>query len=325
MRAIQIEQPGETYRLTVADRPHPRPLAGQILIKVAAAGLNNADILQARGKYPPPPGAPDTLGMEVSGIVAELGEGVAGFHPGDPVCALMAGGGYGDYALADQACVLPVPKAVDLIQAGGLPEACFTAWANIALAGQLAQGEKLLVHGATSGIGVMAVQIFASLGHTVFATAGTAEKCAAAEQLGAARAINYRSEDFVAVVKDLTAGKGVDVILDMVGGDYVGRNLHAAAKGGRIVNIAYQKGMTAEVDFAPMLMKHLTLTATTLRGRSAAQKGALRDALAAQVWPLLAAGRIAPVTERIFPLDQADAAHCAFRAGGHIGKILLVP
>jgi putative PIG3 family NAD(P)H quinone oxidoreductase len=325
MKAIQIEQPGEDYRLTVADRPQPRPLAGQMLIKVAAAGLNNADILQARGKYPPPPGAPETLGMEVSGIVAELGDGVEGIHPGDPVCALMAGGGYADYALADQACVLPVPKQVDLVQAGGLPEACFTAWANIAVAGRLAEGEKLLVHGGTSGIGVMAVQIFASLGHTVFATAGSPEKCAAAQRLGAARAINYRTEDFVEVVKEATGGKGVDVILDLVGGDYVDRNMHAAARGGRIVNIAYQKGMTAQVNFAPMLMKHLTLTATTLRGRSAGQKGELRDALAAKVWPLLAAGRIKPVTERIFPLDQADAAHRAFRDGGHIGKILLVP
>lgn len=322
MKAIAVEQPGAQYRLVTEEISRPRPGPGEVLIKVAAAGLNNADILQAQGKYPPPPGAPQTLGMEVSGILAQTGPGICGFHEGDAVCALIPGGGYGEYALAAQQCLLPVPENVALVQAAGLPEACFTAWANIMDAARLQPGESLLVHGGTSGIGSVAIQIFAALGHKVFATAGSDEKCAACESFGAARAINYKREDFVAILRD---SKGADVILDMVGGDYIGRNLMAAARGGRIVNIAYQKGPVAEVDFSPMLARRLTLMATTLRGRNTAEKGAIRDALLAQVWPLLAAGRLTPVIDRLFALDQADAAHRAFVQGGHIGKILLVP
>jgi putative PIG3 family NAD(P)H quinone oxidoreductase len=325
MKIIRIEAPGKHYRLVPGEADRPAPGPGEMLIRVAAAGLNRADLLQGRGLYPPPPGASEIPGMEVSGTVAALGEGVEGFPPGSPVCALLPSGGYAEYAVANSAAVLGVPANVDLVAAAGLPEAAFTAWTNIADTGRLAAGETLLVHGGTSGVGSLAIQIFAVLGHRVFATAGTPEKCAACEKFGAIRAIDYRAADFVQAALAATAGRGVDVILDMVGGDYIARNLAAAAPGGRIVNIAYQEGSRAELDFAPMLKKHLTLAATTLRPRNAAEKGAIRDALAARVWPLLAVGRIQPVIDRIFPFSEANAAHRAMAEGGHIGKILLVP
>jgi len=293
-----------------------------VLITVAAAGLNNADLLQARGLYPPPPGASPILGMEVSGTIAALGEGVSGWKAGDKVCALLPGGGYAQEAVADAGALLPVPDGIDLIEAAGLPEATFTAWTNVMDTGRLAPGETLLIHGGTSGIGSLAIQMFAARGHTIFTTVGSARKCEAARRLGAVRAINYREEDFVAVVKNETDGKGVDVILDMVGGDYVQRNIEAAAPWGRIVNIAYQKGFRTEVNFTPVLTKRLTLAATTLRGRDPAQKRAIRDMLLREVWPLLGA-QIRPVTERIFPLDQASQAHEIMAKTGHIGKILL--
>jgi putative PIG3 family NAD(P)H quinone oxidoreductase len=322
MRAIHVSDPGRDYSLTLVEEPRPAPLHGQVLIQVAAAGLNNADLLQARGLYPPPPGASKLLGLEVSGTVAALGEGVFGFAAGDGVCALLAGGGYADYALADAGSVLPVPAGVDLIEAAGLPEGLFTAWTNIVDTGRLQTGETLLVHGGTSGIGSLAIQMFAARGNRVFTTAGSDEKCDAARGLGAARAINYRTEDFVAAVKDETGGKGVDVILDMVGGDYIQRNIDAAAIGGRIVNIAYQDGFKAQVNFTPVLTKRLTLAATTLRARSQSEKQAIRDALAAQVWPLVGT-RIKPVIAAGFPLEQAQKAHQFMAKGGHIGKILL--
>jgi NADPH2:quinone reductase len=325
MNIIHIENPGPDYRLVVAETEVPAPRAGEILIRVAGAGLNNADLLQARGKYPPPPGASPILGMEVSGTVAALGDGVTGFAVGDKVCALLPGGGYGDYALASQDCVLPVPDNIALTDAAGLPEACFTAWTNIVDTGRLQPSETLLVHGGTSGIGSIALQIFAARGHRIFATAGSDEKCAACKTFGASRAINYRSQDFVAVIKDETDGKGVDVILDMVGGRYIQRNIAAAAPWGRIVNIAYQDGAKAEVDFTSVLTKKLTLAATTLRGRTGGEKRAIRDALAAQVWPLLASGRVKPVIDRVFPLDQAQKAHETMAQTGHTGKILLSP
>ncbi len=322
MKAIEIEQPGGDYRLVLREIARPRPAAGQVLIKVAGAGLNNADLLQARGKYPPPPGASPILGMEVSGMVAELGEGVEGWKPGDKVCALIPGGGYAEFALADAGCVLPVPASIELVQAAGLPEAAFTAWTNIMDTGRLQPGESLLIHGGTSGIGSLAIQIFAARGHTVFTTAGSDKKCEAARNFGATRAINYRNEDFVAVVKAETGNKGVDVLLDMVGGSYVQRNIEAAAAWGRIVNIAYQESFKAEVNFAPVLTKRLTLAATTLRGRTPAQKQAIRDALLREVWPLLGRG-VAPVVERVFPLAEAGQAHDFMAKTGHIGKILL--
>ncbi len=322
MKAIHIDRPGKDYRLILQEAPKPAPGPGEVLIAVAAAGLNRPDLAQARGHYPPPPGASPVPGLEVSGTVEALGEGAGAIAPGAKVCALLTGGGYAEYALANAGCVLPVPDGIGLIEAAGLPEAAFTAWTNIMDAGRLAPGETLLVHGGTSGIGSMAIQIFAARGHTIFATAGSAKKCEACLGLGARRAINYREEDFVAVVKAQTDGRGVDVILDMVGGDYIQRNIEAAATWGRIVNIAYQGGMRAEVNFAPMLAKRLTLAATLLRPRTWDEKRAIRDDLAREVWPLLGT-RIHPVTERVFPLDQAQQAHEFMAKSGHIGKILL--
>jgi len=322
MNVVHVENPGRDYRLVLGQEPKPPPGPGQVLIAVAAAGLNNADLLQARGHYPPPPGASPILGMEVSGTIAELGPNVSGWTVGDSVCALLPGGGYAQFAVADAGSLLPVPVTVDRIEAAGLPEAAFTAWTNIVDTGRLSSGETLLIHGGTSGIGSLAIQIFAALGHTVFTTAGSAEKCAAARGFGAARAINYRSEDFVEVIKAQTNGKGVDVILDMVGGDYVQRNIEAAAVWGRIVNIAYQKASKTEVNFAPVLTKRLTLAATTLRGRTPEQKRAIRDMLLARVWPPLGTA-IKPVIAQVFPLAQAQKAHELMAQTGHIGKILL--
>jgi NADPH2:quinone reductase len=320
MKAIGIDDPGPHYRLVLQEIPAPRPGPGQVLIKVAAAGLNNADLLQARGKYPPPPGASPILGMEVSGVIAEPGAG--DWKQGDRVCALLPGGGYAEYAVADAGSVLPVPETVDLVEAAGLPEAAFTAWTNIMDTGRLQPGETLLIHGGTSGIGSLALQIFAARGHTIFTTAGSDQKREAAKRFGAARAINYRTEDFVAVVKAETGGKGVDVVLDLVGGSYVQRNIEAAAAWGRIVNIAYQESFKAEVNFAPVLTKRLTLAATTLRGRPPAQKQAIRDTLAREVWPLLGT-RVKPVIDRTFPLAEATQAHDFMAKTGHVGKILL--
>jgi putative PIG3 family NAD(P)H quinone oxidoreductase len=322
MKAIGIQAPGTDYRLVVDSVPQPEPGPGQVLVAVAAAGLNNADLLQARGKYPPPPGASSILGMEVSGTIAKLGEGVGGWRVGDRVCALLAGGGYAQQVVADAGAVLPVPDAIDLVEAAGLPEAAFTAWTNVMDAGRLAPGETLLIHGGTSGIGSIAIQIFANRGHRILTTVGSEAKCQTALNLGAARAIHYRQEDFVAVAKAETGGKGVDVILDMVGGDYIQRNIEAAAPWGRIVNIAYQSGFRAEVNFAPVLTKRLTLAATTLRARSPAQKQAIRDTLLREVWPLLGT-QIRPVTQAVFPLDQAQQAHEFMAKTGHTGKILL--
>ncbi len=322
MKAVHIERPGPDYRLTVNSQARPEPGPGQVLIAVKAAGLNNADLLQARGKYPPPAGASPVLGMEVSGVIAELGNGSGEWKAGDKVCALLPGGGYGEYAVADTGSILPVPDRIELVEAAGLPEAAFTAWTNIVDTGRIAPGESLLIHGGTSGIGSLAIQIFADRGHRIFTTAGSAEKCQAARKFGAARAINYHEEDFVAVVKAETGGKGVDVILDMVGGGYVQRNIAAAAPWGRIVNIAYQSGFRTEVDFAPVLTKRLTLAATTLRGRTLEQKRAIRDALLREVGPRLGTA-INPVIDRVFSLGQAQQAHEYMAKTGHIGKILL--
>jgi NADPH:quinone reductase len=321
MQAIVLENPGPDYRLQLGNIPTPVPGAGQVLIKVAAAGVNRADLHQGRGSYPPPPGASETLGMEVSGHIAENS---GPYKKGDAVCALLPGGGYAEYACADLSSVLPLPPSLEPVDAAALPEALFTAWTNIMDTGRLKPGETLLIHGGTSGIGVIAIQMFAALGHTVFATAGSAEKCTLCETLGASRAINYKTEDFVAVVK-ATAGKGVDVILDMVGGAYVQRNMSAASVWGRIVNIAYQEGSKVSLDLGPLLMKRLTLAATTLRARSPAEKGAIRDALLSQVWPLVAQGRIRPVVDRQFPLADARKAHEYMEKPGATGKILLIP
>ncbi len=322
MKAIRVENPGAEYRLAVADIDRPAPKPGEVLIRVAAAGLNHADMIQAKGGYPPPPGAPDTLGLEVSGEIVETGAGVTDFKIGDKVCALLGGGGYAEYAAVSQLCVLPVPKGVSLIDAAALPEVHFTVWTNLMDAARLKSGERVLVHGGTSGIGTAAIQLCVARGHEVFATAGSAEKCTACEKLGA-KAINYREQDFVDVIKKATGGKGVDVILDMVGGDYIQRNFSAASLWGRIVNVAYMSGMQANVNFAPMLMKRLSLMATTLRARSNEEKGAIRDALARQVWPLIENGKIKPVVDHIYPLAEAQASHAKMAGSTHIGKILL--
>jgi len=325
MKAILLKDPGTAYHLILGEIATPAPGPREILIKVDAAGVNRADLHQARGAYPPPPGAPDTLGMEVSGHVAAAGDDTAPYKVGDAVAALLGGGGYAEYALARIECVLPLPPTLNVTDAATLPEALFTAWTNVVDTGRLTSGETLLVHGGTSGIGVIAVQMFARLGYTVFATAGSDEKCRLCEQLGAKRAINYRTEDFVAVTKEATGGKGVDVILDMVGGDYVQRNMSAAAIWGRIVNIAYQNGARISLDLGPLLRKRLTLAATTLRARTVAEKGAIRDAVAAQAWPLVAAGQIRPVVDRRFPLGDAQEAHEYMEKTGATGKILLIP
>jgi putative PIG3 family NAD(P)H quinone oxidoreductase len=323
MRAIEVENPGQGYTLTVADIARPEPGPGEVLIRNAAAGLNRADLSQAMGGYPPPPGAPATLGMECSGTVEAVGAGVGAFEIGDAVCALLGGGGYAEYVAVSEKLVLPVPKGVGLVEAAALPEVHFTVWTNLVDTARLKPGESVLIHGGSSGIGTAAIQLLHARGHKVFATAGSADKCTAIAALGADVAINYREQDFVAVVKDATAGKGVDVILDMVGGEYIQRNMSAAAIWGRIVNIAYQSGMQATVNFAPMLMKRLSLLATTLRARSNDEKGVIRDALLREVWPLIEAGKIKPVVDRTYPLAEANAAHKRMAGSEHIGKILL--
>ena len=323
MKAIRIENPGPDHRLVLDEAAQPEAKAGEVLIKVAAAGVNRADLAQAQGRYPPPPGASDILGLEVSGEVASVGDGVTQFKPGDAVCALLAGGGYAEYCTAPVECVLPVPRGVDLVSAAALPEVYFTVWTNLFDAARLKPGERVLIHGGSSGIGTAAIQLCAARGHEVFSTAGSKEKCAACERLGTALAINYREEDFVDVVRQATGGKGVDVILDMVGGDYIQRNISAAALWGRIVNIAYQSGMTATVNFAPVLMKRLSLLATTLRARTNAEKGAIRDAVRREVWPLIESGKIKPVIDRVLPLAEAQEAHARMAKSEHIGKILL--
>jgi putative PIG3 family NAD(P)H quinone oxidoreductase len=305
--------------------PRPVPAEGEVLIKVRAAGLNRADLAQAMGRYPPPYGAPETLGMEVSGEIVELGPGVKELRLGQNVCALMAGGGYAEYALASVLCVLPIREKLDVVGAAALPEVHFTVWTNLMDSARLASGESVLVHGGSSGIGTAAIQLCAARGNAVYVTAGSDEKCRACETLGASRAINYRAEDFVEVIRQATGGKGVDVILDMVGGSYIQRNFSALARAGRLVNIAFQESMTANVNFGPMLMKRLSFMATTLRARSNAEKGTIRDALAREVWPLLGSGRIKPVIDRLFGLDEAQAAHARMAASEHIGKILLQP
>ncbi|MDR3525905.1 MAG: NAD(P)H-quinone oxidoreductase [Rhizomicrobium sp.] len=323
MHAIAIENPGSDYRLVLREAEIPQPGARQVLIKVAAAGLNRADLLQARGKYPPPAGASAILGMEVAGVITAVGEDCTLFKVGDAVCALLPGGGYAEYAVADVRCTLPVPAGVTLVQAASLPEAYFTVWTNLFDTGRLQSGEIVLIHGGSSGIGTAAIQLCAAFGCTVLTTASGPEKVARCLQLGAAHAIDYSKDDFVEAVQRFTNGHGADVILDMVGADYISRNFEAAAIKGRIVNIAFQKGAVAEVDFAPMLQKRLTLAATTLRGRSIAEKGLIRDAVQEQVWPHLAAGGIQPVIDATFPLAEAGAAHARMREGSHIGKIVL--
>jgi putative PIG3 family NAD(P)H quinone oxidoreductase len=323
MMAIAIREPGGPEVLEVHRLPMPVPGPGEVLIKVAAAGLNRGDIVQRQGLYPPPPGAPQTPGLEVAGEVAALGAGVSRWQRGDRVCALVAGGGYAEYCLAHASHTLPVPQGLSAAEAASLPETIMTVWTNVFDAGGLRAGESLLVHGGASGIGTMAIQMAKALGARVFVTAGSVEKCAACEKLGADRAINYRTQDFVAAIHAFTNGQGVDVILDMVGGDYIERNMAAAAQRGRIVWIAFLKGPRVDVSFAPVMLKRLTLTGSTLRGRRIEEKAAIAAAVEARIWPLIEAGRIKAVVDTVLPLAEAAKAHALMEADTHIGKIIL--
>ncbi len=325
MIAIAIERMPNGAKLIPAEIAVPTPGPGQILIKVKAAGVNRADLLQVLGHHPPPAGAPATPGLEAAGTIVALGSGILGWKVGDDVCALLPGGGYAEYAIATEPCCLPVPKGVSLTDAGGVPEVYFTVWSNVFDTARLRPGETFLVHGGSSGIGTAAIQLMAARGHRVFTTAGSAEKCAACVELGAVRAINYRTEDFGEIVKAETGGKGVDVILDMVGGDYVMRNVNALARGGRLVNIAYMKGSKVEVDFRIVQNRLLTLGATGLRGRPDSEKALIRDQLRREVWPLWDAGKLRAVTDRVLPLAEAGVAHSLMQESTHIGKILLTP
>jgi putative PIG3 family NAD(P)H quinone oxidoreductase len=324
MTAIEITEPGGADVLKAASRPLPLPGAGEVLIEVAAAGVNRPDVLQRQGGYPPPPGASDIPGLEVAGRVAAIGLGVRHLKVGDAVCALLAGGGYATYCVAPEPQCLPVPKGFGMVEAAALPETLFTVWHNLFERGRLQPGETVLIHGGSSGIGTTAIQLARALGaQQVFATAGSAEKCRACEELGATRAIDYKRDDFVKVVKEVTGKRGVDVVLDMVGGDYIPRNISALAVEGRLVNIAFLKGSQVEVNFMPVMLKRLTLTGSTLRARTVEQKGAIAAPLYRAVWPLLDQGKIRPVVYRTFPLAEAAAAHRLMESSEHIGKIIL--
>jgi NADPH:quinone reductase len=324
MIAIEITKPGSPDVLKPAERPDPKPGAGEVLIKVAAAGVNRPDVMQRRGRYPPPQGASDIPGLEVSGTITALGEGVTDWNVGDSVCALVAGGGYATLCVAPAPQCLPVPASVDLTAAAAMPETFFTVWTNVFERGRLTSGETVLIHGGSSGIGTTAIQLAAARGAKVFTTAGSEEKCRACERLGAARAINYRQDDFVEQIEGLTGGRGVDLILDMVGGEYVARNLSALAVEGRLVQIGLLGGDSAPVDFRRILSKRLTVTGSTLRPRSVAEKGQIATALRHEVWPLIEQGRVKPIVYRIFPLNEAAAAHRLMESSEHIGKIVLV-
>lgn len=325
MTAIGIAQPGGPEVLEARTVPVPEPSSGQLLVAVAAAGVNRPDVLQRMGLYPAPKGASEIPGLEIAGEVVATGPDTGRFAVGDSVCALVSGGGYAEFCLADDVAALPVPASLNLVQAAALPETFFTVWHNVFERGALAAGEWLLVHGGSSGIGTTAIQLASALGAKVLTTAGSPEKCKACEKLGAIRAINYREEDFIDVVKAATDGHGADVILDMVGGDYIERNFKAAAPDGRIVQIAFLGGAKAEVDFTRLMLKRLTFTGSTLRARPLAVKGAIAEALADRVWPLLEAGKIAPVIDATFALSDASEAHRHMEASAHIGKIVLTP
>jgi putative PIG3 family NAD(P)H quinone oxidoreductase len=309
--------------LRAVERPDPAPADGEVRIRVAAAGVNRPDILQRRGAYPPPPGASDLPGLEVAGVIDTLGSGVTGLHIGDRVCALVSGGGYATLCTVPAAQCLPIPRGLDFVAAAAIPETFFTVWTNVFDRGRLRADETALFHGGSSGIGTTAIQLAVARGSRVFATAGSDEKCRACEQLGAERAINYRNEDFVEVVKQATGGRGVDVILDIVGGDYIARDLAALAVEGRLVVIGFMGGDIATVDFRRVLGRRLTITGSTLRPRTAAEKGEIATALRWEVWPLLEQGVVKPIVYRTFPLEDAAAAHRLMESSEHIGKIVL--
>ena len=320
MRAVEITEPGGPEVLRPCERPVPRPGHGQIVIRVAFAGVNRPDALQRSGAYAPPPNASDLPGLEVAGRVAAIGEGVTEWREGDEVCALVPGGGYAEYVATPAAHALPVPKGMALREAACLPETHFTVWTNVFDRGGLRAGERFLVHGGSSGIGTTAIQLAAQFGARVFATAGSDEKCDVCTRLGAERAINYRREDFVEV---LTDEGGADLILDMVGGDYIPRNIRALADDGRLVQIAFLQGPKVELNFAPVMVRRLTITGSTLRPQSDLAKSRIAAALRREIWPLLAAGAVAPVMDSEFPLEDAARAHARLEDSAHVGKVVL--
>ena len=324
MIAVEISAPGGPEVLKPVERPVPHPAAGEVLIRVVAAGVNRPDVMQRRGVYPPPPGASDIPGLEVSGEIETTGDGVTEWRGGDRVCALVAGGGYAEYCVAPAPQCLPIPKGMDPVFAAGLPETFFTVWTNVFDRGRLQAGETALFHGGASGIGTTAIQLARARGARVLATAGSDDKCRACEELGAERCINYRTDDFVEVVKAVTDGRGVDLILDIVGGDYAPRNLVALAQDGRLVQIGLMGGTTATVDLNRLMRRRLTITGSTLRPRSVEEKGDIAAALLDQVWPLLEEGRVRPIIYRTFPLAEAAEAHRLMESSEHIGKIVLV-
>ncbi|AMK78183.1 MULTISPECIES: NAD(P)H-quinone oxidoreductase [Methylomonas] len=323
MRAIEIYRPAELADLIITDQPLPSPAAHQVLIKVVAAGVNRPDLMQRKGLYPPPPGASAVLGLEVSGIIEAIGSEVTEFTAGDPVCALLTGGGYAEYCLTSASCCLPIPKGLSFIQAAALPETFFTVWSNLFDRAKLQAGESLLVHGGTSGIGTTAIQIGKAFGSRVIVTAGSEEKCQYCQKLGADLAINYRQQDFVAAVLHHTDNRGVDVVLDIIGGDYLPRNLKCLAIDGRLQQIAIQHGGKSEINLASVLMKRLTISGTTLRPRSDDFKAKIARQLFAKVWPLLEAGQLEPIIDSVFPLTKAAEAHERMESSQHIGKIIL--
>ena len=325
MNYIQIEKHGDPEVLKLHSMPVPEPGPGEVLIKVAAAGVNRPDVMQRKGLYPPPPGATDVPGLEVSGTVVSVGQNVSKPPINSEVCALVTCGGYAEYCLAAASICLPVPEKISLVNAAGIPETFFTVWTNVFKRGQLKAGESLLVHGGSSGIGTTAIQLGKAFGATVYTTAGTSDKCEFCNNLGADAAINYREQDFSEEIKRLTEGKGVNVILDMVGGPYFPKNIGLLADEGRLVQIALMQGSKAEVDFRSLLLKRVTLTGSTLRPRSVEEKTKIAQALQKNVWPLLESGAIRPIIHETFPLKQASEAHRLMESSAHIGKILLKP
>jgi len=324
MIAIDPAAPGGPEVLQPVSRPVPQAGVGEVLIRVAAAGVNRPDVLQRRGMYPPPPGAPSVPGLEVAGEIVAVGEGIAADAIGRKVCALVAGGGYAEYCLAPFGQCLPVPAALTMAEAAAMPETLFTVWTNLFERAYAAEGDTVLVHGGTSGIGTMAIALGKLFGLTVIVTCGSDDKCARARDLGADHAINYVTQDFVAEVQAITGGKGVQAVLDMVGGDYLPRNIQCLAEDGRNVTIAVQRGISAEINIALIMMKRLTLTGSTLRARPIAFKTLVADEIQRVVWPHVEAGRLKPVIDRSFPLAEAAAAHAHMESGDHVGKIVLI-
>jgi putative PIG3 family NAD(P)H quinone oxidoreductase len=322
--AIEISRPGGPDVLTPVERPRPELAPGEVLIKVEAAGVNRPDVMQRMGQYPPPPGASDIPGLEVAGVVVKVAHGVTERRMGDRVCALVAGGGYAEFCVAPAPQCLPLPRGMDFVQSAAIPETFFTVWTNVFERGRLKAGESILIHGGSSGIGTTAIQLAHAFGARVFATAGSAAKCAACERLGAERAFNYREGDFVAAINEATNRRGVDLILDMVGGDYVSRNIEALATEGRLVQIGLLGGYRAHVNLIALMQRRVTLTGSTLRARSVPEKAAIAAALRQQVWPLLESGTVAPVIHATFPLRSAAEAHRIMDSSEHIGKLVLL-